>query len=170
MRIVDNQPVSTTLYNLTRIGRDMQVSGINDMKPPLQRSQDINFAQLVRYLSSIHDAKKELKPIVKALAYYQANLEDRPTIIVMVCSVQCAISSSRLAHQFLLHGTGQGIGLEQSSNILHRRGNSAHHSRRLGLFAYYDARNFASVPSEEAKPTAIPSFQTSFSSKRLPSI
>jgi hypothetical protein len=158
MRNENNQAVNATKYNLTRAGRGMQASGMNDMQPPPGRAQEINWNQLITYFSTITEVKHELKVILQQLtgvpSYHQAKDNNvRPPVIVMVCN----LGQSDLLINFVCNARAKGLDVSQII-VFCTDTETLDIAKGLGLYAFYDARNFASVPSEEADTYGDPVF------------
>jgi hypothetical protein len=151
LRNVANQPINSTLYDLRRVGRGIDVnSGGDEMQPPPSRSQDKNWKRLTRYFTSLADIRPRLKAVLEELTgipftYVARDDVIRPAVIVMVCN----LGQADLLINFVCTARAKGLDLSKIL-VFCTDTDTLEIAQGLGLFAFYDEINFKAIPSEEA--------------------
>jgi hypothetical protein len=124
---------------LRSVGRGYTSNGMKTFVPPDDRSIKKHWKTLYRYLDTLDDVISKLSPIAKKVA------KDN-TIIVMTCNM----GQSELLMNFVCGAKSRGFDL---SNILvfPTDVETKDLAEGLGLATFYDEKNFADMPAEEAQ-------------------
>eukprot|EP00429_Kryptoperidinium_foliaceum_P006766 CAMPEP_0176021354 /NCGR_PEP_ID=MMETSP0120_2-20121206/10367_1 /TAXON_ID=160619 /ORGANISM="Kryptoperidinium foliaceum, Strain CCMP 1326" /LENGTH=501 /DNA_ID=CAMNT_0017354467 /DNA_START=53 /DNA_END=1555 /DNA_ORIENTATION=+ len=124
---------------LRLVGRGVQKNGNNEFSPPLDKHIQTNWNILQTYFAVFDDVLKELKPILEKVA------TPNKTVTVMVSN----FGQSELLVNFVCAAKARNM---DTSNIVvfATDQDTKDLAEHLGLAAFYDERNFGSMPQEAA--------------------
>jgi hypothetical protein len=139
MRVGEHGTRLERSYPLKVVGRGRTASGTNVFRPPTLENINEHHKTLQQYLNTQESLFSELKPILERIA-----IEN--TIIVMTCN----FGQVTLLLNFVCSSKSQGFDLK---NVLLFATDQETYdlANRFGLNAFYDKKNFGSLPSREAR-------------------
>lgn len=118
----------------------MQSNGRNQFEAPTKKDRAGNWNILARYYEAFPDVMKELKPLVQKVA------TPKKTVTVMVSN----FGQSELLVNFVCSAKSRKLDIS-SVLVFATDLETKALAESLGLTAFYDKRNFESIPSEAAK-------------------
>ena len=127
------------IKKLEHVGRGLQTNGMDKFAAPNQGATEENWERLLRYLSSMDELKKNLKPMLEKIARDNS-------IVVAVCN----LGQASLLMNFVCNARSKGFDI---SNLLVFATDQETLTlcQSMDLNCYYDGINFADLPTREAR-------------------
>lgn len=124
---------------LRMVGRGLKSNGFNEFVTPVTKNMRQSWEILSNYFATYDDVLAELKPLVEKVA------TPKKTVTVMVCN----FGQSELLVNFACAAKSREMDLS-SILVFATDEETKALAESLGLTAYYDERNFGSMPQEAA--------------------